>query len=230
MTADSLAGFWRIGTPTWGPYREGMTALYGPIMDNYCRIETAGGAAKVRCERYSDGLHETGEASLERDSLHITFGSLLAHAVIDARRQPAGGFTGGFAFKLMAMRFAAPGAVTAARLDPWNGPDPGGEADKLTAILNGIAEGAPQAVQLREGSERRRPEQWRRLGPVRRIAWLGRTPTTAEAYTSHPAQRKAGATAPRDDDAGNVYAVAYESVHRICVLRPRWASGDLNCF
>src|SRR4051812_3410208 len=182
VQADSLAGLWKIGFPVWAD-RVGLELQFGPMLDDFCRVDGARGDAHVHCfESLLPLTSNDGDVIFEGNHIHLVWGTMMARAVVDATQTSPGIFTGNFTAKLVGIPFNAPDQLS--KIVPSEkAPDAAGSSVLLTKILNDIAAGVPVRSLTQVGrTALPNAKELRALGPLVEVFYLGRTPSSREEW------------------------------------------------
>ncbi len=182
VTANDMTGPWKIGWPVWSQ-RVGMEIKFGPIADEFCRVEGAKGDLHIMCFPRQNMIGILGNVSLDGDTLHIAWGTMMARVSIDARQQSPGSFVGETRFKLS--------GIIVARTEPFTiskivlsqiAPDADGKSALVDKTLADIRDGAsaPSLSTWPVIWSAMRAEELRDLGTVESVVHLGRLPTWAK--------------------------------------------------
>jgi hypothetical protein len=166
-----IDGLWKISVPAGFSVGLSAPAKFGPMRDLYCRI-TQGG--DIYC--LSGGYSENGTATLDGDSVHIAWGSMMARMAIDATYKDDS-LIGTFTFKLSGIRHDAPEPSIGARIVPPTASD--GASKYLAALMTQLSAGKvtsaidTKAIAAHDGAL---PTDIKKLGSVEATAFLGLTP------------------------------------------------------
>lgn len=211
VNASALVGIWKV---LW-PQSVGITlhgAQFGPMQDHYCRIEPVKKDLTVHC--FAGNLAKDGTVSLERNKIHLAWGSMMMRVVMDGVLQSGTGFAATFGFKVSGISHTDADASGGTKLTIAAGaPDMGGKSALLRAILEGGLAAAPHDdAALKQN--RFTPEALPNLGSVEAIAYLGQGPKFGSAT---------------ELDFYSIYGVEFAGGERICGLHQR-ADGVLDAF
>ena len=226
VTAESLAGPWKITLPSWGAIDISMVAKFGPMTENFCRMEGGRSDMHVSCLRRFGSTLGNGTLSLDGNKIHIAWGSMLLRQTIDATLQSPGVFSGSYALKLTGITVTAPSQLTASKIDLSSvPPDAGGKSALLKKQLVDLGNGVPFTLQpyMSKDMSPPEPDDLRKLGGIQAVLYLGRTQTTVEEGRpgmdrQPPPESQAP---PYNNDAFEIYAVEFDHGERICGIRQR---------
>ena len=210
VNASALVGVWKF---RW-PHSVGITffhgAIFGPMRDQYCRIEPVKNDLAVHC--FAGSLVKDGMVNLEGEKIHLAWGTMMLRIAMDGVLQSGSSFAGTFDLKLSGISHVGPEPsggtkfVIAAQSE-----DKGGKAVLLRTIL----EGGMTAVPHDDAAlKQNRSEPVPQLGAVEAVTYLGQGPQFG---------------AQGEPDFLSVYAVEFAGGERICGLHQR-GDGTLDAF
>jgi len=224
VETNNLAGLWRISMPAGGNVDWRMNVSFGPMFDNFCRLEGPRDNLKAYCMLRNAARSDIGDVSVEGDHVHIAWGSMMLRVTVDGTLQP-GGFTGYYTIKASGIGVRAPEQMRARKvLLDQDTPDLGRKGDALTKILSGIAGGTPIVSLMSTPNPRAElpvAKDFAGLGQVQTVAYLGHTPTVAELLAALPEDRRAKDGPRFNDYVLDVYAVEFANGERICGVHQR---------
>jgi len=231
VETHNLAGLWRISMPAGGSVDWRMNVSFGPMFDNFCRLEGPRDNLKAYCMLQNARKSDIGDVSVEDSRVHIAWGNMMLRVTVDGMLQP-GGFTGTYTLKASGISVRAPEQMRASKiLLDQDAPDLGGKGAALAKILAGIAGGAPLPSLVPSWTNPRADvitaKDLNGLGPIQTVAYLGRTPTKAELIAALPQERRAKEAPRFNDYALDIYAVEFANGERLCGMHQR-ADGAID--
>lgn len=231
VETPNLAGLWRISMPVGGSVDWRMNVSFGPMFDNFCRLEGPRDNLKAYCMLQNARKSDVGDVSVEGEHVHIAWGSMMLRVTVDGTLQP-GGFTGYYTLKASGISIRAPEHMRASKLLlDQDALDRGGKGAALAKILTGVAGGAPLAALMQSAwnpkAEPVTAKDLSGLGPIQTVAWLGHTPTVAELLAALPEDRRAKEGARFNDYVLDIYAVEFTNGERLCGVHQR-ADGAID--
>lgn len=231
VETHNLAGLWRISMPAGGNVDWRMHVSFGPMFDNFCRLEGPRDNLKAYCMLQNARKSDIGDVSVDGERVHIAWGSMMLRVTVDGTLQP-GGFTGYYTLKASGIGVRAPEQMRASKiLLAQDAPDLGAKGAALAKLLTGVAGGAPLAslMPLNPNPRADLPaaKDLAGLGPIQTVAYLGHTPTIAELLAALPEDRRAKEGPRFNDYVLDIYAVEFANGERLCGVHQR-ADGAID--
>ncbi len=212
VEGGTLSGVWKISTPDFFSLSISQKAQFGPMEDEFCRIEQGDGELLVHCL----GPHfysRDGTLRFSGTKIHLAWGSVLLRMVIDGTLQSSSAFAGTFAFKLSGIVHRNPMPTIGTKLTlSATAPDTAGKSALLERLLGELANG-PLAAPHDDAAMKRNaedidlptPGDLQALGAVKAVIHLGGMPGGDRNVA----------------DFFSVYDVEFVNGERICGLHQR---------
>ncbi|HET7084639.1 MAG TPA: hypothetical protein VFI23_07710 [Rhizomicrobium sp.] len=208
VNASALVGIWKLNHPHYAGKADLFAPLkFGPLNENFCRIEQAKEDLTINCLAAGDG-----RVVLEAGNIRVIWGGTLARLVIGGALQSDHSFAGHAAVRVMGITTEDDKNSSGMKMDLSDSPDKGGKAGLLRGILTDGLGQIPHETAVTE-SKAITPV----LGGLQAIAYVG--------------QQDRFAPPGKQGSPGffSVYAVEFEKGERLCGLHQR-EDGVLDAF